>query len=199
MIALRVGLRRFEVKITALSCDLEMGLGCATSSLAASLASLLATGDHALLATEGRLTLAIIAWIVDRVSFRIRQEGLQPHIQADVRMVTCRGSMLCLGVSFADDEGIPVMIGPIEQVTGLGSPFDRAMQLDLERTAQLLGDRQMLAIRGKFEIRFVLAQVNRVPTVGGLKAREPTCFAKFSAGKEAFEGLIQAICQHLDS
>lgn len=190
---------RFKMEITSLPCDLEMGQGRATSSLASSLASLRATGDQALFAPECRLTLAIVARILAGSAFGVGQEGLESHIQANIRMVACREKMFGLWLGFTDNQSIPVSICPIDQVTGLGDAFDRAMQLDLEGTAQLLGNRQMLPIRGKREIGFVLAQLNGMPAIGLLETGESARFTQFSAGKEAFECLIQAVCQHLDS
>lgn len=39
-------------------------------------------------------------------------------------MLACTWKMLIQGVSFADDEGIPVPIGPMHEMHRLGSAFD---------------------------------------------------------------------------
>ena len=106
--------------------------------------------------------------------------------------------MLSLRLRLADNEGVPVSIRPMQQMTGVRSSFQWTMELDLEGGPKLLGDGQMLPIGGKREVRFVLPQLDRVPAIGGFEAREATLRTEFFPGKEAFERFIQAICEYLD-
>ncbi len=76
LIPFRVGFRRFEMVISALSMDLEMGFRRIPGGLAASMTAFLASAYLALLASEGSLRRAIEARIFNRVALTIRQERL---------------------------------------------------------------------------------------------------------------------------
>ncbi len=106
--------------------------------------------------------------------------------------------MYSLWVCFTDDECVPVTISTTHEVSRLGRSLDRPMHLDLDLAAQLLGERQMLPVRGKREIGLVLSQLNGMPAIGLLEPGKAALLTEFSHCKEAFEGLVQAICQHLD-
>ena len=93
MILFGVRFGGFEMEIAALPFDFEMSLGGTPSGLPVSLAALLATAHHALLAPERSLACAVIARVLDRVSFRVRQEGLESYVKANIRMLTLRGKM----------------------------------------------------------------------------------------------------------
>jgi hypothetical protein len=198
LVLFSIGLCGFEMKITTLTFDFQMGLGCASGSLPLSFAALLATCCHALLASEGAGRLARVAGIVCGVAVAISQKGLETYINADRRMGTCRGSMLSLGKGFTNDESVPMSISSQDKVTGLGYSFYRAMKFDFERTAQLLWNRQVLSISRKREIGLMLTQWDRMPAIGLLETRKPALLPQFFSRKEASEGLIQSISQHLD-
>ncbi len=187
-----------EMEITALPLDLQMGLCGAPGGFPPSLATLLPSRYRALLTSKRGLPLAKVSWVLNHVPFAIGQEGLQPNINADIRMSTDRRCMFILWFGFADDEGIPMTVSTQDEMSRLGSSFYWAMQLDLDQATQLLGERQMFPVRGKREIGLVLSQLNRMPTIGLLETWETALLTKFSHRKEAFESLIQTICQHLD-
>ncbi len=188
-----------EMKVTSLALDLEMGVCGTLGGDASSLAALRSSCDRALLAPQRLVTLAVVAWVLDAVAFAVRQEGLQTHIETDIRMLAGAWGMLLLWLRLTDDEGIPVPISTQDKMGCLWGAFEGTMHLHLERTPQLLGDVQMLPIRGKREISLVLSQLDTMPTIGRLPAGKTAWLPKLSPGKAAFEGLVQTIRHHLDS
>ena len=82
------------MEVSALPLNLEMRLGCATSSLASSMTVLLAACYRALLASQGFLRGTIETRIVYSVAFAISEEGFQTDIEPYIRMRTFRWSML---------------------------------------------------------------------------------------------------------
>ncbi len=171
VIVIGVLLSRLEVKITALTCDLEMGLSSISGSLTASVTALLAAANLALFASEGFLRGAIVAWVLDRVPFGVSQEHLQAHINPDVRMITGTWKVLRLGLRFADDESVPMSVGTQYQMSSLGRALYRAVKFDLEHLPKFGRHLQMFAIRGKPHITRVLfiailPQLDGMPAVG---------------------------------
>ncbi len=67
--------------------------------------------------------------------------------------------MLGAWLSLTDNERIPMPVGAQNEMGCLWGDFDRPMELDLDGTTQLLGKMQVLPIRGKREIGFVLSQL----------------------------------------
>ncbi len=63
-------------------------------------------------------------------------------------------------------------ISPMRQVNGFGCPLYRAMQLDLEEMPQLLGDNQMFFVLMQIAVFSVLSQLNTMPAIWLLEARE---------------------------
>ncbi len=114
LIALCVRFGCFEMEIAPLAFDLQMGL-CGTSGrFASSLALFLASGKHALLASEGGLTFTIEPRIIYAGALTINQEGRESHINADSRVAT-DGRFVCGALlRFTNNEGIPVMIRTVD-------------------------------------------------------------------------------------
>jgi hypothetical protein len=110
VIGLSILLSRFEVEIPPLSSNLEMGLCRTISGFPTPLASLFATANHALLASQGTLMLAIIPRISNSLPLGVGEEGLEPYIDPDVGMIARRGRMFIVWLSFTNDEGIPMSI-----------------------------------------------------------------------------------------
>ncbi len=198
VIVIGILLSRLVMEVTALPLDLEMCLGSVASGLAIALAALLAAAHLPLLAPQRLLAFAVVAWVRNRVPFAIRQERFQSDIDPDIRMRTGRRAMFSLWVCFTDDECVPVTISTMHEVSRLGRSLDGPMHLDLDGAAQLLGERQMLPVRGKREIGLVLSQLNGMPAIWLLEPGKAALLTEFSQRKEPFEGLVQAICQHLD-
>jgi hypothetical protein len=161
-----------EMKVTSLPLNLQMGLGRIACSLAPSSAALLASAKSTLLVSEGSLTLAIRAWVLDRVPFGVSQEDFQPNIKADVRMGAFRMCVLCLGLCFTHDEGIPVPISTMNEVNRLGLAFKRAMQLDLEEMTKLLGHNEVFLVLMHIAVFPLLSELDRMPTVRLLETWE---------------------------
>jgi len=194
-----IGLGCLEMMVAALPIDLEMRFGSVLGSFTASMRIFLAPTQLPLLAPECFLRGAIEARVLNRMAFTIGQEGLQPHIDANIRVLTCGGQMVVLWFRFADDERIPVSISPEYQVHRLGLALDLPMQLDLEEVAELLGDDEMFLVFMQVHIFAVLPQLDRVPAVRFLEAgKAHTRNGVLFGGKEAFEGLGETIGQHLD-
>ena len=197
VIALAVALGNLIMKISTLTSNLEMGLCGPFGCLASALAALLSASDGTLFAPECGLILAVVSGVGNSIPFAVSQEGLEADINADVRMLTRRRKMRSRWLGFTDNEGVPMPVRTMHQVACLRCSFYRTMQLDLEGRTQLLGNRQMLPIRGKREINLVLAQLDGVPAIRCLETGEAAFLTEFSHGKAPFEGFIQAICQHL--
>ncbi len=200
LIACCVGLGSLEEKVPTLALDFEMRLGAVAGRFAASLAPLLATAELALFAPQGSLTLAIIARIGNRRAVGISQEDFQADIQPNVRMDTRASRLLLVALCWwlTDNQRVPVPISPQDQMTRLGGALYRAMQLDFEQQTHFAGDTEMLAIFMQAEVLPMLAQLNRVPSVGLFEAREATGQALFFAREIPPECFIQPISKHLD-
>ena len=189
---------RFEMEITALARDLEMGLRRATSSLAASMAAFLASAQLALLASQGSLRGAIEARVFYGVALTIRQKGLEANVNADVRMLTRGWFMLGRWLHLTHDEGVPMPIRTMDQVNRLGCALNGPMQLDLEEVSELLGHNKMFLILMQIAIFAVLSQLNGVPAVWHFETRETSIRnAQLFGIEKALERFGEPISQHL--
>lgn len=198
MILLSVALGNFIVEVPPLSLDLEMGLCGATGSFSAAMTALLAAGYCPLLAPEGLLALPIVARIFNRMALRVSQEALQAYIDANIRMLTCTWGMVGRWLRLTDNQSVPMSVSTQDKMGSFRGSVYRTVQLDFDGTPKFLGNRKMLPIRGKLEVRFVLSQLDRVPSIRLLETGEASVLAQFAHSKEAFECLLQTICQHLN-
>jgi hypothetical protein len=199
LIGLGILLGNLIVKVPALPLDLEVSLCGAPCSFPSPLTPLFPTGYCALLTPKRLLALAVVVRIVYCTSFGVRQEGFQPNIDPNSRVLTHTWSMLRMRLSLTDNQGIPMPIGSMHEVSRLRCPFKRTMQFDFDRATQFLGDDKMLPTRGKLEVRFMLSELNGVPSIWLFETGEPHIReAQLTGGKKAFEGLTQAIREHLD-
>lgn len=203
VVGLRIVFRHFEMEVSALTADLEMGLCRALGSLTAPVRPFLATAQCALLASQSTLTLAVVPWIVYRVALRVSEKRFQSHINADIGMFTWGWKMLSMWLRLTDDQGIPMPISTQDKMDGFGRALYLAVQLNFEAPTQLLGNVDVLAIRSKQDITpvgciTILSQLDGMPPVGLLEAREANArdMVLFSS-KEAFEGFGEAISKHL--
>ena len=195
-----IPLRHFVVEVPSLSFDLEMGVCRTTSRFTTASRTLLATGKRALLASERALAFAIVPWVLYCISLAIRQEGLESHIDADGGVCTGNGFMFGVRLRLAHYEDVPVLIRTIDQVCCLRRPLDGTMQLDLEHSPQLLGQSDVLAIRGQLEIYLMLTQLNRMPPVRLLETWKANISnAQLFGSKKAFECFGESIREHLYS
>ena len=110
----------FVVEITALPGNLEMGLSRVTSSFAASVTAFLASAHLTLFAPQSALRRPIKARVGDKVAITISQEGLQAHINADIRMRTGGRCMVGSGLAFTHYEGVPMTVRTMDKVNRLG-------------------------------------------------------------------------------
>jgi len=198
MIAFSIRFRGLEMVISALPLDLEVRLGNVLGSLTPSVAAFLAAAHCALLTSECPVRGAIKARVLNSVPFRVGQEGLEPDIKANVRVLTCTWQMLMLWLCFADNQGIPMPIGTQHEVNRLGSALDRAMQFDLEEVPHLLRDDQVVLILVQIAILAVLPEWDGMPSVGLFEAREPnTRDVMLFGDKEPLERFGETISEHL--
>ncbi len=156
VILVSILLCRFEVMVTALTLNLQMGLRRALTCLTASTAALLASADRSLLASERGLRRAIVPRVVNGIAFAIGQKRLEANINTDISMGTLIRNMLILCCSFAHNKHVPVSISTKHKMRCLGCSFHRTMQLDFHGVAQLVRNVQMLLIMGKHHITTVL-------------------------------------------
>ncbi len=198
LIAFSVLVRYLILEVSALTSNLEMRLCGTLSGFASAMTAFLTTTDRALLASQCSLRGAIEARIRNGVPFAIRQEGLETYINADVRMSAFRWSMLSLRKCLTDDEGIPMSISTQNQMNGLRLALYRAVQLDLEEVPQLLRHNKVFLIFMQVHIFAILPQLDGVPSVRFLEAREAnTRDGILLRSKEPFEGLREPVCKHL--
>ena len=187
--------------VTALTLNLQMCPGNEASSLTASMTAFLPPAQLALLPSQDFLRGAIEPRIRDSVALRVGQEGLESHINADVSMRTVSRSMLIGGLSCADDQRVPVPIGTMHQIDRFRLPLDGAVQLDLERLADLSRDMQMfvIGIQPHIAAGAVLSELERMPAVRLLETRETHIRNTHLSGLEKpFKRFREAISQHLN-
>ncbi len=197
LVAESIGLSCLEVMVSTLAVDLQVRLGDITRCLAETVAFLLASGELALLASQSLLRGAIEAWISNGVPFTIRQEGLETHIDADIRMRASTWEVFILWLSLTDDERVPVTVRTQNKMYCLRGSHDLAVQLDLERLAYLSRHDEMLLVLMQIDIFAVLPQLDGVPPVRFLEAGEAALLTQFFHGKEAFQSFGEPVSQHL--
>ena len=113
-----------EMKVPPLPFDLQMRLSRTLGRFPTSLRAFLSTCNRALLPSQSGLALAIVTGVLNRVSFAIRQKGLQPNVDTDIRMRACRWAMLSLWLRLTDNENIPMPIGTQNEMGCLWGAFD---------------------------------------------------------------------------
>ena len=199
VMGLSILLSYFEMEITPLPSNLEMRLSCIPGSLASAVTAFLASTQLALLASQGFLRGAIVARVLYGVALTIRQEGLQPNINADIRMLTDAGKMFRSRFGFTHDEGIPMSIRTQHQMHRLGCTLNGPMQLDLEEMPDLLGHDEMFLVLMQVHVFAVLSELDGMPTVRFLEPREAyTRDGMLLGGKKPLERRTQTISQHLN-
>ncbi len=193
-----LALRRLELVISALSVDLQVGLGDVTGSFTATVTADLSPAQLALLAPECLLRRAIETRVFNRVALAIGKKDLQPDVNADVRMLTRTWCVLALRFNLTDEQRVPMSIGPEYEVHRLRSPLYRAMQLDFEEVTKLLGHHKVFLLPIQIAIFAVLSELDGVPPIRLFEAGEAdTWDVVLLGGKKACEGLREAICKHL--
>jgi hypothetical protein len=198
VIVLGVLLRHLEMMVTALTVYLEMGLGYGLRSLTLAVAAFRAATHGALLASERLLRGAIEARVLNRMALAIGEERLQPDINADVRMLAWSGYMLSRRFRLAHYQGVPMSIGAVNKMYGLGRTLNRAMQLDLEEVSDFLGDNQVFLVFMQVAVFPILPQLDGVPAIGLLEAREANSRDIILFGsQETFERFREPISKHL--
>ena len=197
LIALGVRFRGLEMVIAALPVDLQVRLRHVLRGFPASMAAFLASAQLALLASQGSLRATIEARVLNGMTLTISEEGRETNVNADVRMLTDVGKVVRLRVRFADDEGIPMAVSTQYQVDRLRGSLNGPMQLDLEAMPDLLGHDEVFLLFMHIDIFPILPQLDGMPLVAFLEAREAHFQSKLFAGKETFERLGEAICQTL--
>lgn len=193
----------FELVIAPLPIDLEMRLCRTLGGFPVSVTAFLAPAHQTLFASERALALAVMAWVLNRLPFRVGEKRFESNINADIRMGTGTCCMFCLWLCFADEQRIPMPVSTQDKMSGFGSTFDGAVQFDLERTAQLLGDKQVLPVCVQQHIPAVLLvsilpQLDGVPSIRFLETWEPDTRDMILLGsQETLERLTETVREHL--
>ena len=86
VIVVSILLSCLEMEVSSLTANLEMRLGDVLGGFASAMRTLLPSAQRTLLAPQGGLTLAIVARISNSLPLRVRQEGFESHINADIRI-----------------------------------------------------------------------------------------------------------------
>ncbi len=197
LIASSIGFSNVEVMISTLALDLEVCLSNVARCLAKPLTALLASAQLSLLTPECRGARAIETRIRNGMAFTIRQEGLEPNIDTDIRMLTRTGKVFSLRLRLADDKGVPMPICSQDKVNGFRFPFYRAMQLDLEQLAKFGRHDEVFLVFVQIHIFAILPELDTMPSVGLLEAGKATFLTQFFPGKEALQGFGEPVSEHL--
>lgn len=186
---------RFVRVILTLAGDLEVLLGGLLGRLTTAVGPLLASSALALRAPEFLPSPLEASRVFDGVAIGIRDEMDKAHVQPDRRTVPLLGRV----TEVADDEDVPVAIGPEYEVGGLGGAFERTVPFDLEAASELLRNSQTSRIGVEVHVpsRSVLTKLYRVPAVGALEAREADLASALLTMKETLECLIQPVRERL--
>src|SRR5579863_2691610 len=132
--------------VAPLTLNFQVRQGRTLCCLPTAVRAFLAPTQHALLASQCSLRGAIKARVLNRMPVAIRQERFESDINTDIRMMTLSRSMLCLGDSLTDDEGVPVVVSTQDKMHGFSRPFKGSVQLDFERFAHLFGNHEVLFV-----------------------------------------------------
>src|SRR5713101_3877961 len=200
LIAFSILLSCFIVMVPTLTGNLQMGLCRATSSLTTAMRTFLTACYGSLLASQRSLRGAIETRILNRMTLAIGEETQESHINTDSGMLACGWFVFGLGFRLADDQGIPVSIGTMDEMNGFRSSLNRAVQLDLERPAQLSRNMHMFVIRIQPYITAsaVLPELNGMPAIRLLETGEARIRdAQLFRSKIPFERLHKSISKHL--
>ena len=188
LILISVVLCDLEVMITALSVDLQVGFGDVSGGFLAATTALLATTHLPLLTPERFLRGAIEARIVDGLAFTIGKKDFQAHINADLRMVTDRGSVFKMRLRLTHDQGVPVSLGSQHEMHRLWLALEWTVQLDLEDVTQFPGDNKVFLVFMQVTVFAILAQLNAMPAVGLLETgKADACTIMFLGCEEPCE------------
>ena len=197
LIAFGVRFSCLEMVIAALPIDLQVRLSHVLRGFTASVRAFLTSTQLALFASQGSLRAAIEAGIVNRVAFTISQERFQSNIKTDVRMLTGGGEMLSLRNCLADDQSVPVSISTQDQMDCFGFALYRAVQLDFDGLPHLGRNDELFLILVQVDIFTILPELDGVPLVALLEARETSFHGKLFACKKTLERFGEAICKTL--
>lgn len=194
-ISIGVNLGRLEEKVTALLGDFKVSLGHVLGGFPPAAASLDATGENALFAPKRLLALAVIARVLNRSTFRVGQEDLETNIQTD-------GGPILYGFNgrhFTDDERIPMAVSSQDNVNRFWETFEWPMEFDLDEFSELSGYMKMLPIGIQPDIfaLAILPEVNGVPLIGVLEARETGTGVSFFSFQVSAKGLVKSVRERL--
>jgi hypothetical protein len=195
-VAINVRPRRLVRMVLALTSNLEVPLRNVASGLLASLGAFLTPRSLALRPPEVLPRAAIVARVLNRPAFGIREKDLETNVETNGGTV----SFLRRFSEIADDKDVPVPIGSEDDIRGLGNPFERPVLLDLDPAPELPGDMELLALEVEVHVpsAAILPEPYRVPAVGGLEARKADLLSKLFTAEEPFAGFVQAVGKSLD-
>lgn len=181
--------------VLTLAGDLEMLAGRLLGRFAAAVGTLRAPRRLALQPAKLLRATFETARVLDGVPVRVGDEVSESDIKA--HSITFA---LCGRVSeVRDDKHVPMTVGSQHEMSSLGSTFERAVLLDLEAAAELLGDSQASGIGIEVHVapRPVLPKLYRMPAVSRLETWEADLASEFFTVKETLEGFAEAIGESL--
>jgi len=146
LIAFGILLGRLIVKVSALAFDLEMSFRRIPRGDPLAMTPFLTSAELALLSAERLLRGAIETGVLHRVPFTIGEEGLQAHVNADVRMLTRAWLVRRKFLGLTDNQSVPMAIGTMHQVNRLRRSFEGTMQFELEEVPQFLGNNEVFLV-----------------------------------------------------
>jgi len=188
-----VVLRCLEVEVAPLAVNLQVGLRYAARRLAASATALYAGAQPALLAPQSCPAGAIVARVLYRIPVTVGKEYLQPNVNTDSGAVVVGMREIGLRGQRTYNLCVPVTVSPLDQVACPGRTFYLAMPLDFNRLAKFGRDSQVSPVNPSIIALAPLPQVDTMPLITALKAREALPFR--SLGKERLQRLRQTIRQ----
>lgn len=176
--------------------DPEVLLRRLLGRFALTVGTLLPPGCLALRPTKFFLSALETTRILDRVSIGVRDKVFEANVQTN----TGAGPLLGSVSEIANDEDVPMTVGPKNKVSGFGSPFKRAVLLDLKKTSELLRSPEPSSIRVKVHIppKAVLPKLYRMPAVRAFEARKADLLSKLFTVKELLESFVQPVRKSLD-
>jgi hypothetical protein len=180
-------------EILALAGHLQVYLGDGAGRLLAAMGALLTSRKFALRSAELLVALSQVARVSDLVSLGIGEKDLESYVDADGGSALKNRGVFQL----ADDQHVPLAVGPQPQVHGPGDTFKRPVLLNLYALAQLARHFQPAFAQAHVSTLTVLSEVDRMPAVGCFEPREAGRLPTFLAGYETPECLVESISEHL--
>ena len=114
LVRIRIPFRNFEMKVSPLALDLQMGLRHALRHFAAAVTPFLPRTQSALLAVQGCLARPEATRVDNGFTFAIGKEDFQPNVDTNRRAVISRMGQVTDRRNVTDNQPIPMPISPLD-------------------------------------------------------------------------------------